>query len=275
MARTSRYFYILLSSLLLCLPAMGQTKSKYRIEQEMPEALLFNGFGVGVDAVGFGMKLTGGRFANMEVMGRANFLEKYFPIVELGIGNCSREAREQSTTFATNAPYYRIGADYCLTKKRNGNRLLAGLRYGFSRFNYDYANPDFSDPVWGTPMPLDFTGLKGKMQWLEFCVGVETKLWQFIRLGWTLRYKARLAKSFSEHGTPWYVPGFGKNGGTTWGGSVNLMFDLSWNKSKKKGKAALPNQVTVVKKTNAEIETDAEGQDTIQAPVRMEQEPEE
>ncbi|MCQ2196860.1 MAG: DUF6048 family protein [Bacteroidaceae bacterium] len=226
MERIFRYICILAISLLTTLPCVAK-KSKYRIEKEMPPAKFLNGFGVGIDGVGLGMKVTDARFANMEVMGRINFLEKYFPIVELGIGECTREGNELNTKFHTRSPYFRIGADYCFTKKRNGNRLLGGLRYGFSSFDYSYYNPEFSDEVYGTtPAPLNLKDLDGKAHWLELCVGVETRLWKIVRLGWTLRYKARLFTSFSEHGDPWFVPGFGKNGSTTWGGSVNLMFDL-------------------------------------------------
>ena len=55
-------------------------------------------------AVGFAMKGMGLKFANMEVYGRLNFLEKYYPIVELGIGDCTREGGENSNKFSTTAP---------------------------------------------------------------------------------------------------------------------------------------------------------------------------
>lgn len=225
MARILRYICILAGSILLCTPTLAKT-SKYRLEKEAPKAKFINGIGVGVDGVGLIMKATGGRFANMEVMGRLNLLEKYFPIVELGIGDCSRNGNEQNTHFHTRAPYFRVGADYCLTKKRNGNRLLVGLRYAFSSFTYDYSNPDFADEVYDIAKPIDIEGLGGKMHWLEVCVGAETRLWTIVRLGFTIRYKPRIYTDFSEHGDPWFVPGFGKNGSTTWGGSVNLMFDI-------------------------------------------------
>ena len=225
MERISRFTFVLICSLMLCLPMMGK-KSKYRIEVEAPEAHLFNGFGVGVDLVGPIMKVAGGRFSNMEALARANLLEKYFPVFELGIGNCKREGKEQNTLFTTTAPYFRIGADYNLTKKRNGNRLLVGLRYAFTSFSCDYSNPDFKDEVYGGGMELDFKDLSGKMHWAEVVVGLETRLWSIIRLGWNLRYKVKLNGNFSEHGEPWFVPGFGKNGSNTWGGSVNLMFDI-------------------------------------------------
>lgn len=225
MARILRYICILAISLTTCLPTSAK-KSKYRLEKEMPEAKLINGFGVGIDGVGLIMKAAGGRFANMEVMGRLNLLEKYFPIVELGIGDCTRQGNEQATLFHTRAPYFRVGGDYCLTKKRNGNRLLVGFRYAFSSFNYDYSNPDFADEVYGIAQGIEMEDLKGNMHWLEICVGAETRLWSIIRLGFTIRYKPRIYTSFDEHGDPWFVPGFGKNGSTTWGGSVNLMFDI-------------------------------------------------
>lgn len=238
--RISGLFCAVVSSLLLMVP-MAAEASKYRIEPPMPPARFFNGFGVGVDGVGFGMLAAGARFANAEIMGRANLKERFFPIVELGIGQCDRSGREQATTFHTRSPYFRAGGDYCITGKRNGNRFLVGGRYGVAKFKYDLANPDFHDEVYGGDYPLDFRGLKGKSHWLEICVGCETKIWRFVRLGWTMRYKARLGKKFSEHGDPWYTPGFGKSGGSTFGGTVNLVFDFDrLTFMKKRGSSPLP-----------------------------------
>ncbi len=215
--------------LALCMPlTVGAKTSKYRLEAPAPPARFLNGFGVGVDGVGFGMKLAGARFANMEVLGRINLLEKYFPVVELGVGSCEREGEEQNTVFRTSAPYYRVGMDYSLTKKRNGNRLFLGLRYGFSHFGYDYSNPDFKDPYWELPAQTgtEVTDIKASMHWLEIGLGIETRLWSFVRMGWSFRYKSRLKQTSCPHGDPWYVPGYGKNGGTTFGGTVNLIFEL-------------------------------------------------
>ncbi len=216
---------------LLCISLSTLAQSKYRIEVPAPPAKFLNGIGVGVDGVGFGMKLVGGRFANMEILGRINLLEKYFPVVELGVGECNREGGEQSTFFHTRAPYYRAGADYSLTKKRNGNRLFMGVRYGFSKFGYDYSNPDFQDPYWGGPIGTEVSDIKASMHWAEFCFGIETKLWKYIRMGWSFRFKSRLHQSDCPHGDPWYVPGYGKNGSSTFGGTVNLIFELQPKKA--------------------------------------------
>ena len=189
-------------------------------------APVFGGVAVSADLVGFAMKAVNARFANMEVAGRLNFCEKYFPIVELGIGDCTKTGSDNNNTFSCTAPFYRIGMDYNLNKKMNGNRFFIGLRYAFSRYNYDYDTPDFADPVWKVHSPLSLHNMKGKNQWLEIAIGMETKLWSIIRLGWNLRYKARLKQRIPEYGEPYYVPGFGKNGSSTFGGTVNLTFDI-------------------------------------------------
>ena len=233
--RTCRYIFVLLLISLISLPAAAQSKKKDKDKVNIPgresnliadNAPVFGGIAVSADLVGFVMKAMNARFANMEVAGRLNFCEKYFPIVELGIGDCKKTGGDNNNTFSCTAPYYRVGMDYNMNKKMNGNRFFVGLRYAFSTYNYDFDNPDFADPVWKRNTPLVLHSLDGRTQWMEVVIGVETKLWSIVRLGWNLRYKARLKQKVSEYGEPYYVPGFGKNSGSTFGGTVNLTFDI-------------------------------------------------
>ncbi|MBR1789452.1 MAG: hypothetical protein IJ762_09750 [Bacteroidaceae bacterium] len=227
--RTSRYICTLLISL-LSLTAEGREK-----EEQIPKAPLFCGVAVHADLAGPFMKAVGSKFSQMEVGARLNFRDHFFPICELGIGESNREGRENNNRFHTRAPYFRVGMDYNFNRKHNGNRLMAGLRYGFSAFNYDFSDPDFADAVWQqTASPLSLNRLHGRAQWLEVAVGCETKLWSFIRLGWNLRFKARLHQHVSDYGSPYYLPGFGKNGSSTFGGTVNLIFDIGRTTKKEK-----------------------------------------
>ena len=231
--RISRYICILTISLLI-LPAKAEKKKEY-----IPRAPLFCGAAVYADLSGPVMKALDSKYNQLEVGARLNFRDHYFPLCELGIGECDREGRETNNHFHTRAPYFRVGMDYNVNKKHNGNRLMIGLRYGFSGFQYDFSNPDFTDPIWGnTTQDFNLQGQKGRTHWLEFSVGCETKLWSFIRLGWNLRYKARLHQSVSEYGSPYYAPGFGKNGNSTFGGTMNLIFDVG-KTTKKKDKLKL------------------------------------
>ncbi len=239
--RTFAFTCSLLMAVALTLPARAQGKARPTQAPEEEKAPLFGGVAVGADLVGLAMKGMGLKFANMEVCGRLNFKEKYYPIVELGIGDCTREGGENSNKFSTTAPYYRVGMDYNFNKKVNGNRFFGGLRYAFSSYKFDFENPDFADPVYGTSTPMKFKDLSAKKQWMEVCLGVECKLWSIVRMGWSLRYKIRLKNNTPTYGEPWYAPGFGKNGTSTWGGTVNLMFDIGKSARRNAGKKKVGN----------------------------------
>ena len=199
-------------------------RGKNIVVEEEPRPV-FGGFAVMADLVGFVMKAAGS-WANMEVAGRINFKEKYFPIAELGIGSCDRDGKTNTNNLSVTAPYFRVGMDYNINKKQNGNRFFAGVRYAFTSFSYDFSNPEFTDPLYNKVFPLYLEGLDGHAQWLELVLGFETKLWSFIRLGGNFRFKFRTVNEFDFMGEPWYVPGFGINGSSAYGATVNLAFDF-------------------------------------------------
>ncbi len=253
MLKTFRYTSLLLISLFVQM-VHGQAPENTKItitetiqsdsistkDNKKKRPFFIQGAAVSVDLCGLAMKGIGARFANMEASARLNFKEKYFPIFELGVGDCTREGEENNNKFSTTAPYFRIGMDYNFTKKQNGNRFFAGLRYAFSSYKYDFYNPDFKDEVWGIAIPLDLKDVDGKKQWAEIVIGVETKLWSIIRLGYNVRYRLSIKESGIENGRPWYVPGFGRNGGNAWGGTVNLTFDVGKTAKSNKPKLSLP-----------------------------------
>ena len=259
--RTCRYISILLLISLLCPTAWAGNKKNSKPKEKAP---LLSGVGVGIDICGLAMKAVGARFANMEISGRIGLKEKYFPIFEIGIGDCTRYGGETTNVFSTRAPYWRIGMDYNLNKKVNGNRFLLGVRYGFSSYKYDFTCPDFTDPVYGTVRPLQLEGLQGNHQWLEFCLGFETRLWSIVRLGYSIRYKMPTMQSYSDLGTPYYVPGYGRNDDTAFGGTVNLTFDIGKSARKNGQKPLFGNLFG--KKKNKEKE-DAKPKEKTPAPT--------
>lgn len=196
--------------------------------QKKPKKVRPFGIAVGADLVGVGMRLVGCDWRQMEVLARINIKDKYFPIFEMGIGEADHEGREIENRFKTRAPYFRVGADYNFTKKHNGNRLFLGLRYGFSAYNYDVLSSQLlTDPVWLQTAPVQYTGLHGRNQWAEVVLGLETRLWSIVRMGWDMRVKFRIHESVDPIGEPWFVPGFGKNNSSTiWGGTFKILFDI-------------------------------------------------
>lgn len=230
--KTCRYIFSLLLISLALLPLQAQDKTEAKKEK----APLLSGVAVSADLVGFAMKAFGAKYANMEVGARINILDKFFPTAELGIGDCHREGAETGNTFSSTAPYMRFGLDYNFNKKHVGNRLFGIFRYGFSSYKYDIGNDMFTDPTYNVTAPLDMGGLTATAHWLEFGVGIETKIWSFVRLGWSIRYKTQLSLSYHEDIVPYFIPGFGKNDGSGWGGTMNLIFDVGKTVKKAKDK---------------------------------------
>mgnify|MGYP002073015313 FL=1 len=193
-------------------------------EQPLP---VFCGVSVSADLVGFAMKAMGSDYAQMEVACRVYLKDKFIPVVECGYGTANRTGDETDNTFKTQAPYFRLGMDYNFSKrKRSGNRLYAGVRYGFTSFSYDIGDPHFGDPVWGISRPLAMNGLNGNAQWGEIVFGLESRIWKIFHLGWSVRYKSRFKHKASAYGQPWYIPGFGKNDSSCLGGTFNLIFEI-------------------------------------------------
>lgn len=196
-------------------------------EQAMEDSIpLFRGVAVGVDLVGPAM-LTFGDYGQAEALARVNLKDRYFPTIEVGYGKADHEDEQTRIRYKTGAPYLRVGIDFNVMKNKHDDyKILVGGRYAYTSFSYDAGPVTVPDPVWGTPGVWEAKSQDCTYGWLEAVVGVDAKLWRFIHLGWSVRYRARLHQKYGDAGEPWYVPGFGKSGGSRIGAEFNLMFNL-------------------------------------------------
>lgn len=224
---------------------------------------LFGGVAVGVDLLGVGMRAFSPN-ADMGIMARVNLKDKFFPILEAGIGTSRMEGADNGNIYRTTAPYFRLGVDYNINKKHNGNRLFAGARVGVSMFNFDFINTQFNDPVWHTSQPLKVEGQRADAEWLDLTIGLETRLWRFIRLGYSLRYRFMIHMGGNQYGDPCYIPGFGKNS-APFGGTINLVFELDKKmlsrKHHKAAKKSLPEGVEELDEIPIDTEEDNANED--------------
>ena len=205
------------------------------LTDEKPPLMLFQGFTLSVDVLGAGMRaLTD--YGTLEAALRLNLKNTYFPIAELGYGDCDHTDDNTNIQYSAHAPYMRIGFDYNILKdKYQANRLFVGLRYGISNFNYDVSGPEMSDPIWGGAETFSQSGINCTSHWLEVCFGCQVQIWQNFHMGWSLRYKSELSSTHSDFSKPYYIPGYGTTvNGSCWGGTYNLIFDLNWGKKSKK-----------------------------------------
>ena len=142
---------------------------------------------------------------------RLNFRNKYFPIIELGIGAANQTSETTQLHYITRAPFGRIGLDY-----------------------NDLSGTPVQDTHWKTEAPFQFNNISDKVHWGELVFGLETSIWKFIHLGWSLRYQVRLYEHNTNIGRAWHVPGFGQNSENShFSGTFQLIFDLTHFKKAK------------------------------------------
>lgn len=251
--KISSYSISLLFCLLAAFPLWGQngnaasrpgntppTAEKKEDKKEKIAYPLYNGVSVGLDLWGLGSQAFGGDFLSTEIAVDVNLKNRFFPIAEIGYGSTDTW-NDQGIHYKSKAPYFRIGMDYnALYNKQHGHMLLVGLRYGASSFNYDIealslddpiygggvGNPNLEDDIWGGSLPYNHKGMKGTMQWAEFCVGIRAHVWKQLYMGWAMRFRFRLSSSSDQYGDPWYVPGFGKYGSNTLGVAYTITYKL-------------------------------------------------
>lgn len=210
--------------LLCAVCAYGQ---KRMVEPETTDTVPFlQGFAVSFDLAG-AIQEAVSDYGQFEGAFRINLKDKYFPIVEAGIGKADQDNAVSKISYKSTTPYFRVGMDVNLMKmKHDVNRIYGGIRYAFSSFKYDIHHPGPMDPVWGGTGDYNLEDVQCNYHWAEFVAGVDSKIWGPLHLGWSVRYRRRIAHDDGSLGNVWYVPGFGKAGSTRLGGTFNIIIDI-------------------------------------------------
>ncbi len=187
---------------------------------------VFKGLSVSYDVAGTIMRMVGD-YGQFEGALRVNLQDKYFPIIELGLGTAKHETDPVTGIEAkTTAPYGRIGCDINIAKnKHDGYRVLVGARYALTSFKQEIGG-NINVPYWGGTVPYSMSEESLSYHWAELLFGVDARLWGPVRLGWSFRYKMKISGSENEGEKLWYIPGYGKSGNTL-GGTFNVSVELS------------------------------------------------
>ena len=221
-------------SLLYPITTTAQNTQKATAEQTAADTIpLFRGLSVSYDLAGTIMRMVGD-YGQIEGALRVNLKDKYFPIVEIGLGSAKHETDAVTNIEAkTNAPYARIGCDINISKNKHDDyRVMFGARYGFTNFKQEIYG-DIDVPYWGGTVPYTTSEKSISYHWAELVFSVDARLWGPVHLGWSFRYKSKLSGKGNEGEKIWYVPGYGKDGDKL-GGTFNIAIELS--RKNKKGK---------------------------------------
>lgn len=212
---------------LLLLSAVSATQAQmkfFRLEKD--SIPLFRGFSVSFDLAGAAM-LAFYDYGHYEGAFRLNLHDEWFPIVEVGLGKANHEDEVTKLHYKTSAPYFRVGIDRNLLKDKHGvNRLYGGLRYAYTSYKVDIFRPVIQDPTWKRDATFEVRDASCYYHWLEAVVGVDAKIYGPFHLGWSVRYKRRIAHSKHDFGNTWYVPGFGASDDTKLAATFNVIIDI-------------------------------------------------
>jgi hypothetical protein len=197
----------------------------FRLEKD--SVPLMRGFQVSFDLVGVAQMMMSD-YGQYEAALRLNLHDQWFPIFEMGYGKASREDDVVTgITYKTKAPYFRIGVDFNLLKKKHqANRLFAGFRYAFTSYKVDIWVKDFEDPVWKRNAVFSVMDEKCSQHWIEAVMGIDSQIYGPFHLGWSVRYKQRLSHNDGAIGKTWYVPGFGTWDSSDLGATFNVIIDI-------------------------------------------------
>ena len=229
--RTSGFIFALF---LISLPLCAQ-KAKTRVSGDVrivaadtvkKKSSATEHFAVSVDVCG-ALMAAASSWGQYEASLRVGFFSPFYPVAEVGIGCSKAKSEETNIKYTTHSPFFRLGCDYNFSHRSSfPGRITAGVRYGFSRFSFDVTTPDITDPLYGSAIPFSVSGAKSTIHWAELVAGLETRIVGPLSLGWTFRYKIRIAEKKPAVGHAWYVPGFGRNDSHALGGTFNVILNL-------------------------------------------------
>lgn len=219
--------YIFISLLAISLlPACAQ-KKMVKTEPAVADSSAFiSNVAVSVDLAGAVQRWVS-TYGQYEAALRLNIKGRYFPIIELGIGQADNEDDVTHIRYKTSAPFGRIGIDFNLLKnKHDAYRFYVGARYGYTSFKYDLEPIIITDPSWGGETTYQTSDVKCYYHWMEAVAGIDVKIARPIRLGWSIRYRKRIAHDHNPVGDPWYVPGYGRGDSSHLAGTFNLIVEF-------------------------------------------------
>ena len=221
-----------MSSLLLTLLpcTIGAQESK---KEDKKETLAFKGISLSTDIFGYMSSFLDDGMSG-EVAIEANLGDRFYPIIEAGYGSIDITDENFGIHYKSAAPYMRAGLNYNFSyekgKAPRPNYVYGAMRFGCSKMKYDVSSPPLHDPVWGGEVPYSFKNINGFASWIELGVGVNAKIWKNFRMGWCVRYKARVNATKSHNSKIGYIPGFGTNRHTRFGATYSLIYEIPFKK---------------------------------------------
>lgn len=164
---------------------------------------------VGTDVIAIGTSLADKNQKKFEVSADID-LDTYFLSFDYGYSNVTRSIT--GALYQNKGNYFRIGIDAnLLTPDEFRNVILVGLRYGHSFYSDALGSFVPNDPQYGPgTIPVTVPSNSAlQAHWAELVFGVKVQVVKQLYLGFTGRFKVKLANSGVDALTPYEIPGYG------------------------------------------------------------------
>lgn len=242
-----RRILVFISSFLLCLIVSTTNAQKKKQIIVLPDSTkLLNGFTVHVDAASLvtSTVITSSTYSTEGGI-QMDLRHRIFPTFEIGMAGANKLTQDNSR-YKTNGLFERIGVDFNLGKKKKdtkptNNLFIAGLRIGMSKFNYDISNLTVTDNYWGGSETVNYLNQPATKIWYEIVAGVQVEVFKNFYMGWYVRDKNLISTDASGEPSPWYIPGFGLNNGTSWGFNYTVGYHFFAQKKSLKSNRVIIN----------------------------------
>jgi hypothetical protein len=224
-------------SWMLLLPLFAYTQTD-TTKLSFKKYYLPTGIRVGTDLIALSRNFYDDTFTGWE----ANVdVDMYRYYIAIDYGNWGRHYEDDGLLYTNDGNYFRAGVDVnFLTKDPQRNMFFVGARYGTGTFNEEFY---FLEP----DGPILERNSNVPAHWYELTSGIRVKIWSFLWMGYTARFKFGLKHGETLDLEPHDIPGYGRTDKpTTWGFNYQIFFRIPVRQmpplppAKKKKKSSSP-----------------------------------
>lgn len=173
------------------------------------------------------MAFAGQKYGGIDLWADLSIRNRFFPIIELGVGIANNTPKEGNYTYKGKpSVYVKVGMNYnFFFNDTDDYQFFAGIRGGFSSFNYDIDNITINSSYWDETHDFSITDQHSTALYGEALLGIKVKIFKSFSMGWTVRYHHLFKCNDAENSSPFYIPGFGNRNGKL-GASFSLIYTL-------------------------------------------------
>ena len=207
------YGYIFSALVLACISPASAQQDTVAVDSTSNK-FIPTGVRVGYDLMTLGKTYFTNDFKGWEVAADIDFY-RYYVVAEYGSWSVSDLI--DNGLYTNDGTYFRVGVDInFLFKDPEKNMFFIGTRFARSSFsdevNYSYDTREFP------PSVFSVSNKHVVGTWLELTSDLKVKIWKFLWLGATGRFKFGLDLDGNGELRSFDVPGYGRNFKTTWWG---------------------------------------------------------